>query len=87
MPLWMSSHSGSLDSVWCGLGDDLVDLANDVTLEAADRFAARFPFGDAAGEVVAGAGIPTKAGQGDAIKGGVGLAVAAPVEAAAMGLA
>jgi hypothetical protein len=39
--------------------DDPIDFAGDVALEAADGFAAGFAFGDAANEVVAGAGVPT----------------------------
>lgn len=42
--------------------DDLADLAGSVSLEAADGFAVGFAFGDAAGEVVAGMGIPAQAG-------------------------
>jgi hypothetical protein len=55
MPLWMSS-SGQLRFRWgC---DDPIDFAGDVSLEAADGFAVGFAFGDAAGEVVAGTGVP-----------------------------
>ncbi|MDX6296140.1 MAG: hypothetical protein QOH50_5539 [Kribbellaceae bacterium] len=43
-----------------------VDLAGDVSLGTADGFATGVAFGDAAGEVVAGAGVPAQAGQGDA---------------------
>jgi hypothetical protein len=45
------------------------------------------PFGDAAGEVVAGTGIPAQPGQGDAVERGVGLTVAAAVEPVAAGSA
>src|SRR5918997_879604 len=58
-----------------------------LALEAADRFAAGFAFGDAAGEVVAGAGVPAQPGQGDAVERGVGLAVATTVEPATAGSA
>jgi hypothetical protein len=68
-------------------GDDLVDLAGDVALGAADGFAPGFAFGDAAGEVVAGAGVPAQPGQSDAVERGVGLAVAAAVQAVTVGLA
>jgi hypothetical protein len=68
-------------------GDDLVDLAGDVSLEAADGFAAGFAFGDAAVEVVAGAGVPAQPGQGDAVERGVGLPVAAAIESATAGFA
>jgi hypothetical protein len=36
-----------------------------------------FAFGDAAGEVVLGAGVPAQSGQGDAVERGVDLSVAA----------
>ena len=58
----------------------MVDLAGDVSLEAADGFPAGFAFGDAAGEVVAGTGIPAQAGQGDAVERGVGLAVTPAID-------
>jgi hypothetical protein len=58
---------------WCR--EDFVDLAGDVSLEAADGFARDFAFGDAAGEVVAGTGIPAQAGGGDAGERGGGLSV------------
>ena len=59
--------------------DDLVDLTGDVALQAADGFASGFAFGDAASEVVAGAGVPAQPEQSDAVERGVGSAVAAGV--------
>jgi len=52
-----------------------VDLAGGVSLEATDGFERGLVFGDAAGEVVAGAGIEAQAEQGDAVEHGVGLSV------------
>jgi hypothetical protein len=68
-------------------GDDLIDLPGEVALEAADGFAAGFAFGDAAGEVVAGAGVAAQPAQGDAVERGIGLAVAAAVQPATAGFA
>ena len=65
----------------------MVDLAGDVSLEAADGFAAGLAFGDAAGEVVAGTGIPAQAGQGDAVERDVGLSVTPAIEPVAGGFA
>ena len=58
----------------------MVDLAGDVSLETADGFAAGLAFGDAAGEVVAGTGIPAQAGQDNAVERGVGLAVTPAID-------
>ena len=44
-------------------------------------------FGAFAGDVVLGLGVAARAGDGDAVDGGVDLAVAAAVEAVAVGLA
>src|SRR5829696_1395497 len=83
MPLWMASGGG----VWCGLGDDLVDLAGDVALEAAQGLTAGLALGDAPGKVGAGLWIPAQTRQRDAIQRGIGLSVAAAVQAQAGGLA
>jgi hypothetical protein len=45
-----------------------------------------FAFGHAAGEVVAGTGVPAQLAQGDAVEGRIGLSVAALHEATAAGL-
>src|SRR5918995_3265649 len=57
-----------------------VDLACDVALENADDLARREPFGEAALEVVAGAGLGAEAGEHDPPQRMVRLAVPAPVE-------
>jgi hypothetical protein len=56
-------------------------------LEAADGFAAGFAFGDAAGEVVAGASVPAQPRQSYAVKRRIGLSIAAAVQPATAGLA
>src|ERR687885_850476 len=72
---------------WRWGGDDLVDLPGYVSLEAADGFAAGFAFGDAPGEVVAGAGVAAQSADGDAVERAIGLAVAAAVQPATVGFA
>ena len=62
-----------------------MDLSGYVSLEAADGFAAGFVFGDAAGEVVVGAGVPAQSRQGYAVERGIGLAVTAAVQSATAG--
>ena len=64
-----------------------VDLAGDVALDAADGFASGAALGGAPVEVVAGALFAACAGQGDAVEGGVGAAVAAAVESVPSGFA
>ena len=83
MPLWMSSGGG----VWSGRCNDLVDLAGDVAFQAAQSLTAGLAFGDAPGKVGAGLWIPAQTRERDAIQRGVGLAVAAAVQAQADGLA
>ena len=63
------------------------DAAGEVAFEAADGFAGGLAFGAFAGDVVAGFGVAAGAGDGDAVDGGVDLAVAAAVEAVAVGVA
>ena len=63
------------------------DAAGEVALEAADRFAVGFAFGGFAGDVGLGFGVAAGAGDGDAMDRRVELAVAAAVEAVAVGLA
>src|SRR6266536_2164119 len=86
MPLWMSSGDGCGGGVWFGLADQLVDLAGDVALEAAQGLTAGLALGDAPGEVGAGLWVPAQARQRDAVQRGVGLPVAAAVEAQTDGL-
>ena len=54
--------------------------AGQVAFEAADGFGGGLAFGAFAGEVGAGLGVAAGAGDGDAVDGGVDLAVAAAVE-------
>jgi hypothetical protein len=61
-------------------GEVSVGLAGDVTLEDADDLGSRPSFVEATGDVGAGAGIGTEAGEHDAPQGMVGLAVPASVE-------
>src|SRR3954451_23727756 len=71
---------------WGGL-EEMPDAAGEVALEAADCFAGGLAFGAFAVEVGAGLGVAAGASDGDAVDGGVDLAVAAAVEAVAVGLA
>ena len=73
----------------CGRGglEQAPDAAGEVALEAADGFFGALAFGAFAGDVGAGFGVPTQPRDGDAMDGGVDLAVAAAVEAVAVGLA
>jgi len=63
------------------------DAAGEVALEATDRVAVGFAFGAFAVDVYAGLGMAAGARDRDAVDGGVDLAVAAAVEAVAVGLA
>ena len=67
--------------------EQVPDAAGEVALEAADGFAGALAFGAFAGDVVAGLGVAARAGDGDAVDGGVDLAVAAAVEPVAVGVA
>src|SRR5215831_10789509 len=60
-----------------------VDLAGDVTLEAADDFLLRQAFFGAPAGVGTGRWVPAEPGDHDPVKGVVGLAVSAGVEAVA----
>ena len=63
------------------------DVADDVALEAADGFAGALAFGAAPGDVVLGLGVAAGAGDGDAVQGGIDLAVAAAIEPVSLRLA
>src|SRR3954468_19056507 len=63
------------------------DAAGEVALEAADRFAGCLALSLLARDERDGLGVAAGAGDGDAVDGGVDLAVAAAVEAVAVGLA
>src|SRR3954471_9158661 len=68
--------------------EEVVDLASQEALEAADDLALRQSFGGAAGDVVDGGLGPAHAHDDHAVERGVGLPVPAAVEAvAAVGLA
>ena len=58
-----------------------------MAFEAADGFFGALAFGAFAGDVVLGLGVAAQAGDGDAMDGRVDLAVAAAVEAVAVGVA
>src|SRR5215218_10387040 len=74
-------------SGWGGLGEEVPEAAGEVAFEAADGFLGAFAFGAFAGDVVLGFGVAAQAGDGDAMDGRVDLAVAAAIEAVAVGLA
>jgi hypothetical protein len=63
------------------------DAAGEVAFEAAERFAVGLAFGGLASDVGLRLGVAAGAGDGDAVDRGVDLAVAAAVEAVAVGLA
>ena len=69
-----------------GVGlEEVPDAAGEVALEAADGFAAGLAFGLAAGEVGGALGVQAALGDGEAVQRAVELAVAAVVEAVALG--
>jgi hypothetical protein len=70
-----------------GLVEEVPDAAGEVAFEAADGFAVGLAFGGLAGDVVAGFWVAAGAGDGDAVDGGVDLAVAAAIESVAVGVA
>src|SRR5829696_200066 len=74
-------------SGWGGLGEEVPEASGEVAFEAADGFLGALAFGAFAGDVVLGLGVAAQAGDGDAVDGRVDLAVAAAVEAVAVGLA
>src|SRR5215212_9398697 len=63
------------------------DVAHAVALEATDGLARRLAFGAAPSDVVLRLGVAAGAGDDDAVKGGIDLAVAALVEALSLGVA
>src|SRR3954453_19106468 len=74
---------------WTGRGglEEVPDAAGEVAFEAADGFFGALAFGAFAGDVVLRLGVAAQAGGGDAMDRGVDLAVAAAVQAVAVGLA
>src|SRR5215213_7519445 len=67
--------------------EEVPDAAGEVAFEAADGFFGGLAFGSFAVEVGLGFGVAASAGDGDAVNRGVDLAVAAAVEAVAVGVA
>src|SRR5436190_23991358 len=70
---------------WVGL-EEVPDAADEVALEAADGLAAGLALGLSAREVGGGLGVEASLGDGEAVQGAVELAVAAAVEAVALGV-
>jgi hypothetical protein len=66
--------------------EQVPEAAGEVAFEAADGFLGALAFGAFAGDVVLGLGVAAQTGHVDAVDGGVDLAVAAAVEAVAVGL-
>ncbi len=85
MLLWMSSsewegRAGGLAGCSEVVGDGAVDVSGDVALEASDDFFAGSAFGETAGHVGLGGGVPSESADDDDVERCVGLAVAASVE-------
>src|SRR3954454_9798983 len=78
-----------IDLSCLGVGrlEEVPEAAGEVAFEAADGFFGVLALGAFAGDVGLGLGVAAQAGDGDAVDGGVDLAVAAAVEAVAVGLA
>jgi len=74
------------DRVGAGL-EEVPDAPGEVALEAAAGFFGALALGAFAGDVVLGFAVTAQAGDGDAVNGRVDLAVAAAVQAVAVGLA
>lgn len=82
MPLWMASGCRQEKAG----AEDLVDGSGQVALQAGDDFPFGQAFGGPALEVFLGGRIPAQAGEHRPEQGGIGLAVSAAVESAAVGL-
>jgi hypothetical protein len=78
---WFGGHSGG----WVMLLEGAEYLAGDDPLEASFGLPEGLAFGESASDVGAGGGVGAAAGQRDRVQGPVELAVAAPVEAMAIG--
>ena len=90
MPLWMSTCGsvGICVAYDCpDGGDESVDFACDVPLQAPDDLPAGLALGEASPQVILGAVVPAQAAEDDPVEGRVGLAVAATVEPPSLGLA
>src|SRR4051794_41571645 len=75
----IDGDGGSL--VWVGRLEQVPEAAGEVAFEAADGFFGALAFGAFAGDVVLGLGVAAQARDGDAVDGGVDLAVGAAVGA------
>src|SRR6266550_8423655 len=67
--------------------EQVVDLAGDVALEAADDLELGMALGGAPSDVVLGGLVDAQAGDNDQVQGAVGVAVTAPIEPVPLGLA
>src|SRR5215207_8049272 len=67
--------------------EQLPDAPGEVALEAADGLFGALALGAFASDVVLGLGVAAQAGDGNAVDGGVDLAVAAAIQAVPVGLA
>src|SRR4029453_19326101 len=84
---WSSTGRVVLPAGWGYRQQDVVDLAGDEPLEAADDLPFGLALGGAPGHVGAGARIPAQPAHGDHPQRAVGVAVAASVQPVAGGLA
>src|SRR4051794_33010624 len=90
MPLWMSTCGSVGLCRACGCpdgGDESVDFACDVSLQAPDDLPAGFALRKASPQVVLSTVVPAQPTEDDPVEGRVGLAVTATVETASLGLA
>src|SRR3954466_5332261 len=81
---WAAGSVGGDGGLGVGL-EEVPEAAGEVALEAADGFAAGLAFGVAAGEVGGALRVQAALGDGEAVQRAVELAVAAVVEAMALG--
>jgi hypothetical protein len=68
-----------------GVSEEVVDASDEVAFEAADRFSVAFPVAALLGEVDRGPGVVEDLGEREHVEGVVELAVAAGIEAVAVG--
>src|ERR1700691_2518336 len=87
MLLCLSSSCGLVLVAGFRAGQELVDLAGDISFEAADDLFLGQALGGAALDVGTGGGVVAHAGDDDHVEGAVGLPVAAAVEPVASGFA
>src|SRR5215213_8996925 len=84
---WMLPYESSGSWERRGFAHEVVDLAGEVALDAADGLELGVALGGLAGDIGLGLGVNAHAGDGGHVQGPVGLTVAAAVEAVALGLA